>query len=260
MGEVAGYPNGTFCWVDLSTPDVAGAKAFYAGLLGWQTEDLPADRGAYTMCRLQGRDVAGIREHTGDGGAGWDSSVSVDDLDAATARARELGATVLAEPFEVPGAGRKATLRDPSGAVVSLWQPGGHPGAGLVNEVGTWSWNELVTPDLAAARAFYAELFGWNAEDIPGPLPRTSFTLGNLLVGGGHAPAPQEGPAARWTVSFAVDDADRSAARARQLGGAVLLPPMYVPFGRFAIVADPGGASFSVAAAPGGPFRGVDGS
>jgi predicted enzyme related to lactoylglutathione lyase len=260
MGEVASYPQGTFSWIDLGTPDVAGAKAFYAGLFGWEMAEVPADRGTYTMCRLRGRDVAGIREHAGGEGAGWSSSVTVGDLDQTVARARELGATVLAEPFDVRDAGRTAVLRDPSGAVVSLWRARGHVGAGLVNDVGAWNWNELVTPDLAAATAFYRELFGWSAQENPGPLPRTSFGLGDLLVGGGHAPAPQEDPTPRWTVSFMVADADRSVARARELGGSVLLPPMDVPVGRFAIVADPHGASFILTAAPGGAFRGVDGS
>ena len=260
MGEVASYPVGTFSWVDLGTTDVEGAKAFYGGLFGWQMEDLPTSEGSYTMCRLEGRDVAGIHEHAEGEGTDWSSSISVDDADQAAARARELGATVLAEPFDVPGAGRTAVIRDPSGAVVSLWQPRGHAGAGLVNEVGAWGWNELVTPDLAAATAFYARLFGWGAQDIPGAFPRTSFSLGDLLVGGGHAPTPQEGPVPRWTISFSVADADQGAERVQQLGGTVLLPPMDIPVGRFAIVADPAGASFSIAAAPGGPLRGVDGS
>jgi uncharacterized protein len=57
-----------------------------------------------------------------------------------------------------------------------------------------------------------------------------------------------------------VADADQSAACAQELGGSVLLPPIDVPVGRFAIVADPAGASFSVTAVPGGPVGGVDGS
>jgi hypothetical protein len=260
MGEVDRYPQGTFSWIDLGTTDVEGAKAFYGGLFGWQLEDLSTARGGYTMCSLQGRDVAGIRRHAEDEGTSWGSSITVEDTDRATARARELGATVLAEPFDVPDAGRTAVLRDPSGAVVSLWQPQGHAGAGLVNEVGTWTWNELVTPDLPAATAFYAQLFGWGAQNIPGPLPRTSYSLGDLLVGGGHAPTPQEGEAARWTISFMVADADQSAARTQELGGSVLLPPIDILVGRFAIVADPAGASFSISAVPGGPLRGVDGS
>src|SRR5215212_8633115 len=144
--------------VDLGTTDVEGAKAFYGGLLGWEFEDLPAPEGSYTMCRLRGREVAGIHRHAEEEGTGWSSNVSVGDLDRATARARVLG-----EPFDVPGAGRTAVLRDPAGAVVSLWQAGGHAGAGLVNQVGAWNWSELVAPDLDRAKGFYGQLFGWTA-------------------------------------------------------------------------------------------------
>jgi predicted enzyme related to lactoylglutathione lyase len=189
--------------------------------------------------RIRGRDVAGIHEHTEDQGTGWSSNISVDDLDRATSRARELGASVLAEPFDVPGAGRTSVLQDPSGAVVSLWQAGGHGGAGLVNEIGTWTWNELVAQDLEAAKGFYGQLFGWAANDLPGPITRTSFMLGELLVGGGHVPVPQEDPNPRWTISFRVADADRSAEQARELGGRILLPPMDVPMGRFGIARRP---------------------
>src|SRR5919204_165429 len=118
---------------------------------------------------------------------------------------------------------------------------------------GTFSWVDLGTTDVEGATAFYAQLFGWGAQDIPGPLPRTSFSLGDLLVAGGHAPTPQEGQAPRWTISFMVADADQSAARVQELGGSVLLPPMDIPVGRFAIVADPAGASFWGAAPPRGP-------
>jgi uncharacterized protein len=261
MGEVERYPNGVFCRIDLGTSDVAGAKAFYGELFGWEFEDQPAGDGeVYTLCRLQGRDVAGIHRHDPEEGIGWASSVAVDELEVVTSRARELGATLLAEPFEVPGAGRTAVLRDPAGAVVSLWQARGHVGAGLVNEVGTWTWNELTATDLPAARDFHRQLFGWDAVDVPGPLPRTSFRLGELLIGGAHAPAPQEEPRPRWTISFRVADADRAAERVQQLGGSVLLPPMDVPVGRFAVVADPAGSSFSISAVPGGPLQGVDGS
>jgi uncharacterized protein len=91
MGEVERYPDGTFCWIDLGTTDVEGAKAFYGGLLGWEFEDLPAQEGSYTMCRLRGRDVAGIHRHAEEEGTGWNSNVSVGDLDRAAASARELG-------------------------------------------------------------------------------------------------------------------------------------------------------------------------
>jgi predicted enzyme related to lactoylglutathione lyase len=259
MGEVERYPDGTFCWVDLGTVDPAAAKAFYGGLLGWEFDDLPTgDKGTYTICRLGGKAVAGLYDRAEE--PGWGSYLKVEDVDRATGRARELGATVLVDPFDAPGGGRVATVRDPAGAAVSLSRPGEHFGAELVNQDGAWTWNELVAPDLAAATAFYAELLGWAAADIPGAVARTSFTLGDLLVGGGHAPIGPEDPTPRWTISFWVADADRSVERAGELGGGVVLPPMDIPVGRFAIVSDPGGAAFTVAAVPGGPARGIDGS
>jgi hypothetical protein len=260
MGEVTRYPNGTFCWIDLGTRDVAGAKAFYRALFGWDTEDVPAAGDTYTLCRLRGRDVAGIHHHSEQEGTAWGSTIAVDDVDGATAGAREFGATVLTEPADLPGVARMAQIADPGGAVVTLSQARGHVGAGLVNEVGAWNWNELVSPALEAAAEFYGALFGWAAAVNPGPVPRTSFSLGELLIGGGHAPTPQEGEAPRWTVSFMVADADQSVAQVQRLGGTVLLGPMEIPAGKFAIVADPAGASFTVTAAPGGAFRGVDGS
>lgn len=258
MGEVSRYPNGTFNWIDLGTIDVAGAKAFYAGLFGWEMEDLPADAGTYTMCRLRGKDVAGIHEHSADEGTDWSSYISVDDVDKSTSKAGEIGATVMMEPFDIPGAARMSLIRDPAGAVVSLWQPSGHVGSGLVNEVGTWTWNELVTAEMDAAKDFYRELFGWTAGEAPSPIPRAQFSLGELLIGGMHQPIEQE-RAPRWTVSFRVADVDDTAARAQELGGSILLPPMDIPIGRLAMVSDPSGADFGVTSFA-GPWAGVDGS
>jgi predicted enzyme related to lactoylglutathione lyase len=252
------YPNGTFCWIDLETPDVDGAKVFYRDLFGWDMDDRPAGEGrTYTVGRLNGKDVAAIHED-GEGAAGWSSYISVDDVDATTSSAQELGARTLTEPFDVRDAGRMSSIEDPGGAVVGLWQPKGHIGAGHVNDINAWSWNELVTPAVDDAKEFYGDLFGWEADDVPAAIPRASFTLGDLLIGGVHGPTPQEGEASRWTVSFTVADADQSVARVEELGGKVVLPPMDIPIGRFSIVADPAGATFTVAAVPGGAFRGVD--
>jgi predicted enzyme related to lactoylglutathione lyase len=259
MGEVTAYPHGTFNWVDLGTDDVGAAKDFYGSLFGWDLEDLRAEDGiTYTMCTMGGHSVCGVHgptDHTG-----WGSGISVDDVDAITSRARELGASVVTEPRDVADAGRGAQLVDPGGALISLWQPRAHMGAGLVNEVSTWSWNELVTSSLDTAGRFYGDLLGWSTEMNPGDFPRAAFTLGDLLVGGAHAPTSQEGDESRWTVSFRVDEVDGAVARVGRLGGRTLLPAMDIPIGRFAIVSDPSGAAFTVTEFPAGPFRGVDGS
>jgi predicted enzyme related to lactoylglutathione lyase len=261
MGEVTTYPHGTFCWIDLGTTDLEVAKTFYGEVLGWEMEDVPAGPSeTYTMCRLGGKDVAGMHRHSAEEGSGWSSYVSVDDVDVATANAVELGAKLVMGPFEIGDEARAAILQDPTGAEVALWQPNTYAGARLVNEVGTWSWNELVTTDVDGATAFYGALFGWKADRVPGPITRASLSLDDLLIGGVHTPTPPEGDTPRWTVSFSVADADESVARAERLGGRTVLPTMDIPIGRFAILTDSAGAEFTVAAVPGGPLRGADGS
>jgi predicted enzyme related to lactoylglutathione lyase len=258
MGEVSVYPNGTFNWIDLGTTEVTQTKPFYAGLFDWEMEDLPADSETYTMCRLRGKAVAGIHAHSEEERTDWGSNISVDDVDKSTSWAAELGATVVIEPFEIPGAARMSFIRDPAGATVSLWQPKGFIGAGLVNEVGSWSWNELVTAQADAAKAFYGELFGWIADMVPSSIPRASFKLGDLLIGAMHQPiGPERAP--RWTVFFRVADVDETATRAEQLGGRITHPPLDIPIGRLAMIADPAGADFGVSSFA-GPWAGVDGS
>ncbi|MFN2589780.1 MAG: VOC family protein [Actinomycetota bacterium] len=261
MGEVSTYPDGHFCWVDLGTTDVDGSKAFYGGLFGWELQDIAAGGDqTYTRCRLNGFEVAGLHAHAEAEGSGWSSSIAVDDVDATTLRAREVGASVVLEPQEIPGTARLSVIRDLVGAEVSLWQAKGFAGARLVNEPGAWTWNELVTAELDRATGFYRGLFGWESGGAPAPIPRVGFTKGGYLIGGAHAPQPGEDDSPRWTVAFGVEDADASATRAQELGGRVLLPAMDIPTGRFAVVADPAGASFTISAVPGGGVRGLDGS
>ena len=126
MGSVEHYPDNTFCWIDLGANDAAGAKAFYGGLLGWEFDELASgekgEKGTYAICRLRGKAVAGLYDRAER--PGWGSYVKVADVDRVTDRARELGAEVLVEPFDAPGGGRVATVRDPAGAAVSLSRPG----------------------------------------------------------------------------------------------------------------------------------------
>jgi predicted enzyme related to lactoylglutathione lyase len=261
VGEVSEYPVGAFCWIDLGTTDVDDAKRFYGGLLGWSFQDLPPEEGGpYAMCRANGKDVAGIHSHTPEEGTAWSSCVTVGSVDDTIARAVGLGATVTAEPVDLPGTSRVAVIRDPVGADLTLREPRGYAGAQLVNDVGCWSWNELSTTDFDRSVAFHTELFGWTVEQAPGGLKRAAFTLERLLVCGIHEGGPGEPNLGQWTVAFTVADADDAAATVERLGGRVLLPPMDIPVGRFGIGADPQGAAFSIASAPGGPLRGVDGS
>ncbi|CAN5667293.1 VOC family protein [soil metagenome] len=248
MGERTSYTPGTFCWVDLGTTDQQGAKDFYGSLLGWEYEDMPIGNDqVYSMARLGGRDVAAIGPLQGGEGvpSHWNCHVSVVDADAAAARAGELGATVLAEPFDVFDSGRMAVIQDPQGAVISLWQPGRHIGARLVNEVGALCWNDLLSPDVTAAADFYRKLFRWDIEEVAGSGGRYWSITNGEIRNGGLMPMPPGGHPA-WNLYFAVANTDEALARAGELGGSKAMGPIEVPSGRFALLRDPQGAVFSV--------------
>lgn len=258
MGEVSRYPHGTFCWVDLGTADLEGARSFYEGLLGWQTEDVETPDGIYTIGRVQGKDVAGMHAHTEGDAHNWDSYIAVDDLDATLTRVRELGGDAGSGPHDIPGSARMAMIRDPGGARVCLWQAAGYPGAGLVNEIGTWTWNDLSTRDPEAAERFFTELFGWSfRQAAPG---YWSISMGDLLIGGMRTMTEEQaGMPPFWMPYFVVEDAEKAVARVQELGGHVFVPPTEVPAGRFMVIADPqGAASGLIEMGPAGPARGVD--
>jgi predicted enzyme related to lactoylglutathione lyase len=265
MGEVSRHPSGTFCWMDLTTTDVAATKAFYSALYGWETEDIPAGGGASsTMCRLGGHAVAAMYEQPVEQGSAepprWSSHISVDEVDAVAGKARDLGASVITEPFDAEDAGRISVIQDPTGAVVCLWQPKSSIGAELVNEPGTWTWNELATRDPEGARAFYGELFGWGCDElVEGQY--FSFTLGDLLIGSMRTMVndpPQVPP--NWMPYFVVAGCDEAAGQVRELGGRIVVPPTDIPAGRFAVMTDSQGAASGLVEIPEGPKRGVDGS
>ncbi len=256
MPERESYVSGTPNWVDLQTTDQAGAKQFYGELLGWTYDDAPVDEvnGVfYSMASLRGRHVGAITplgEHAAPGvPPHWNSYVSVDDIDATIAKVAPSGGTVVAPPFDVFDSGRMAVVADPAGAVFELWQAKEHIGAALVNEPGTWAWNELITPDIPAATAFYQALFGWGtsaqAEAAASGQPYTEWTLGGQSIGGMMNP-PMPGIPPMWGIYFAVDGTDAAVEKTKALGGSVIAEPMDIEPGRFAAVADPQGAMFNV--------------
>jgi hypothetical protein len=116
---------------------------------------------------------------------------------------------------------------------------------------GEFCWNELLTSDVAAAGKFYTQLFGWTTAPFQGPVPYTIFRLGEKGVGG-MMPLQQPGSQPTWLNYVTVADCDASAARAKQLGGTVCMPPKDIPtIGRIAVLKDPLGADFGIHQAEG---------
>jgi uncharacterized protein len=254
MSERTSYEPGTPCWIDLATPDQDAAAEFYRALFGWSVEeDENAEQtGGYRVATLRDKAIGGVMKPMQEGQPpAWSTYICVEDADATAAKAREAGGTVAVEPMDVLDYGRMAFLVDPAGAFIGLWQPGRNLGAGLVNEPGALSWNELNTRDTAAAKEFYGAVFGWGFEDneFEGGT-YTSLKVGDRPVGGmldmtGRVP---DGVPSHWQVYFAVEDTDATVAKATELGGSLMFGPIDIEAGRFAILADPFGASFAAIA------------
>jgi hypothetical protein len=247
--EIDSYEHGVPSWVDLSTPDPARARAFYAALFGWTVEEGPPEAGGYSIAELRGRPVAGIGPQMNPGPPVWATYVNVDDADTVVKAAAAAGGATFMEPMDVMDVGRMAFFADPQGAAVGVWQPKAHKGAGIVNEPGTLAWNELVTSDTDGAAAFYGVVFGWGAVTHgEGAGAYTEFQVGGRSIAGMMAKTPDMPPEmpSYWGVYFSVADADATVQRVSELGGTVMMPPRDIEPGRFAILIDPTGATFSI--------------
>ena len=262
MQETPEYAPGTFCWVELATSDQDAAKKFYTELFGWSFHDNPMGPGmVYTMLKSDDKEVGALYKMMPEVSAQgipphWMSYASTQNADDSAAKAQSLGGTILQAPFDVMEHGRMAVIKDPTGAVFSLWQAKQHKGAGLVNVPGSLCWNELMTTSTIQAGDFYSGLFGWG-KDVQnfGPMEYTMFTNGGRPTAGMLQITPEMGNIPpNWLVYFAVDDCDAKVQQATELGATVMKPADDIPeIGRFAILTDPQGAAFALIKLEGAP-------
>ncbi len=273
MPERDGYIPGVPCWVDSPQPDPDAAVRFYGGLFGWEFEDVmpPGSDAKYFMARIRGLDVAAVGSipERAPRMASWNTYIWVDDADEVASKVRDAGGTLLAEPFDVLDSGRMAVFADPEGAAFNVWQARQHKGAQIVNEAGSVNFNGLNARDVDGAKAFYGAVFGWQTLGLgPGiemwTLPGYGDHLEERTPGLREQVTELGGPTgfedvvasinpivddqpdtpAHWSVTFATDDADATAAKAAELGGNVVVPPFDAPWVRATVIADPQGATF----------------
>ncbi len=252
---------GIFGWIDTFTSDTDKARAFYEGLLGWQTYDRTDSMGAhYLQFYLDGQLVAGLSQMPPEMAAEgllpqWVSYVMVDDVDAVCQKARDAGGQVMMAPMDVTDQGRLANIMDPSGGMLGVWQPYTHQGADVFNVPGSLTWNELQTRDLAAALPFYEKVFGWTW--IDGSLPGYKVALLPTKPGDDKANAgaedmppnvPEEVPAV-WLVYFAVNDVPGTVEDALALGGKIFVQPRQTDTSVVAGILDPNGGRFMIVSA-----------
>ena len=248
--EMIQHPHGNFCWIELGTTDADAAKKFYSSVLGWDYEDTPMGPDqVYTMINLDGKKIGALYQ-IGPEQQGmppnWQPYINVNNADETVAKARELGASIVVEPFDVAEHGRMAVFTDPTGATIAIWQPKAHHGAQLVNATGAMCWNELQTRDPKSAVQFYSGLLGWKAKESP---EYTEWVNQGKEIGGMLEMKGEmfKGIPPHWITYFAVEDCDKTAAAAGANGGTVYVEPTDIPnAGRFAVLADPQGAAFAV--------------
>jgi uncharacterized protein len=245
---------------------------FYRGLFGWEFDDVmpPGSEATYFMARIRGGDVAAVGSIP-EGApqmATWNTYVWVEDADETASKVRDAGGQALMEPFDVMDSGRMAVFADPEGAAFSVWQAREQKGAQVVNEAGSLNFNGLGTRDVTGAKAFYGAVFGWQTMTVGGgaemwTLPGYGDHLEERTPGLREQMAGMGGPAgfedvvasinpiaddqpdipAHWSVTFATDDADATAAKAAELGGKLIAEPFDAPWVRMTVIADPQGAT-----------------
>ncbi|TPV93920.1 MAG: VOC family protein [Myxococcales bacterium FL481] len=251
MTEKTRYEPGQFSWIDLSAADMATAAPWYADLFGWEFQPGEAPWN-YGMFLKGGKSVCGLGQLRDEMKAAgvpptWNSYVNVDNAQAIAARVDPAGGQVTVPVMEVGSFGKMACFTDPTGANFGIWQPGSHPGAQLVNEDDTLTWNELLTQDVARAKAFYVEVFGWTTDEVPMPNGATYTMFKNKdAMNAGMLPMPEQAGdmPSQWDVYFQVTNLDGLVAKAQASGGAVIMGPMSIPQGTIAKLRDPQGAVF----------------
>ncbi len=247
MSHIPGEP----IWIELFTPDVEGAKAFYAGLFGWTARDAGPEYGGYVRFDRDGVQVAGCMRNDGQGVNAWNVYLESNDAADTVAMAKANGGQVLLDAMPVGDLGHMAMVTDPAGAAVGVWQPLSMPGFEVWGEVGAPAWFEVLSSDYDAVIPFYENAFGWATHTMSDSDGFRYTTLGvdeGARAGIMDARDLLAGGPSRWQFYLQVPDTDAAVATAVELGGSQVTAPEDSPYGRIAAIADPSGITFLVMA------------
>ena len=246
--------HGHFVWYELMTTDMEAAKAFYADVVGWGTQDASMPGMPYSLFTAGKTSVGGIVDLPEDARRlgmrpSWLGYVGVNDVDATAARIKRLGGTVYVEPTDIPDISRVCVAVDPQMAMIALlkWLTPGQELAAL-STPGRVGWHELLAADREQAFDFYAELFGWQKADADTGAVGTYqlFSAGGETIGGMLTKQP-EMPAPYWLYYFNVGDIDVAMRRVKAGGGGILSGPVEVPGGSWVVqCTDPQSAIFAL--------------
>jgi uncharacterized protein len=247
--------HGRFVWYELMTTDMEAAKAFYADVVGWGTQDASMPGMAYTFFTAGKASVSGLTNLSEDARKlgmrpSWLGYVSVDDVDAAADRIKRLGGTVYVPPTDIANISRVSVTVDPQMALIALlkWLTPGQEQPAALSAPGRVGWHELLAADWEKAFAFYADVFGWQKADADAGAVGTYqlFSAGGETIGGMFT-KPAVVPVPYWLYYFNIGDIDAAVKRVQAGGGQILSGPIEVFGGNWVVqCTDPQGAIFAL--------------
>jgi predicted enzyme related to lactoylglutathione lyase len=252
--------QGSHIWYELMTTDPDGAAKFYGAVVGWSVgERIPGNQDYRMIGRGDGGfagGVFGLKQEELDHGArpAWLGYIGAEDVDATVAQIEAKGGKTLMPAFDIPQ-GRIAMVADPQGNPFYVMKP--NPPAkdpDAQSDVFSpdaeqrVSWNELSTPDPAAARSFYGELFGWESNDFMDMGEYGEYRFfdhGPVRIGAvcGVSPGSSQG----WRYYVNVPSISKAVKTVQASGGAISVGPHDIPGGAQIIIGrDPQGAEFAL--------------
>lgn len=253
LTTVSGNPRlpGKFVWVDLVTDDVPAARTFYARLFGWTFRNV----GDYTIAANDERLLCGMfqRPRPADRPEAkprWFGYISVPNVPRAQRAVIKGGGKVLAEPMKYPRRGEQAVFADPDGAMFGVVKSSSGDPEDFLPEPGDWIWIQLFSRDARKACEFYSAVAGYEVVENTSSKWPDDF----VLTSDGYAraavmtlPDRHGDVQPNWLPFVRVTSARDSAAKAKGLGGRVLIEPKADLFeGRLAVITDPTGAAIGI--------------
>ena len=255
--------HGEFIWYELLTDNSDVALAFYNTIVGWEVTHSSQPGMDYRILHARDEDagesydIGGLMQLSDEmreGGARpvWLGYIGVDNVDQTVANITAAGGKVQMPAKDIPNVGRIAMVTDPQGTpfyvMRGLSDRTSLAFASDKPRVGHCAWNELVTSDPEAAKAFYCREFGWakDGEMDMGPMGSYEFIRHNGVIGA-IMPKPEEQPVPMWHYYFRCADIGVARRAITDNGGQVLHGPDEIPGGDFIVKGvDPQGALFAL--------------
>lgn len=248
-----GYPRlpGKFIWADLVTDDVVKARDFYSQLFGWKFWGY----GAYSIAVNNDTALGGMFHKSRPANdpkarPRWFGYISVPNVAKAQKAVATAGGRVLAPAQNFPKRGEQAVFADPEGAIFGVMKSGSGDPPDYLAEPGDWMWIQLLSRDARKATEFYRSVARYEVVENPAANRLNDY----ILTSKGYARATVRTLATKredvnptWLPYVRVKNVSETLAKAKQLGGSVLIDPSPEMLqGGVAVIADPTGAAIGV--------------